>query len=126
MSSFTKPLTVTKIGTRLWRVERQFTYFVGEEDSNEWITVPRGFKTDLTSIPKIFWTIMGHPAGKYVQSAVLHDYMYFNAVYIRKRCDEIFEESMRVLKVFWLQRKIMYLAVRMWGWIGWRRHREIE
>lgn len=125
MSSFTKPLTVTKIGPRLWRVERQFTYFIGEEDSDEFVIVPKGFETDFASVPRLFWTLIP-PDGTYTQAAVLHDFLYFKKLYVRKRCDEIFLEAMKVLKVNWFKRRIMYWAVRAFGWIGWNRHRRKE
>ena len=61
MSSFTKPLTVTKVDARLWRVERQFTYFIGEEDSDEFVTIPKGFETDFASVPRLFWIFIPKP-----------------------------------------------------------------
>lgn len=120
MSSFTGHLTVTKIGPRLWRVERQFIYFVGEENSNEFITVPRGFTTDFASVPRLFWTILP-PDGTYTQAAVLHDFLYHTQQYSRKRSDEIFLEAMAVLKVWWVRRRIIYMAVRLFGWIPWKK-----
>lgn len=110
MSSFTQPLTVTKIGARLWRVEREFTYYIGEEGSSDFVTVPVGFKTDFASVPRIFWRILP-PDGEYTQASVLHDYMCING--IKSRADKVFYEAMGVLGVPSWKRSIMFFAVRM-------------
>lgn len=110
MSSFTDPLTVTKIGERLWQVEREFTYYIGEENSNEFVTVPKGFKTDFASVPRIFWRILP-PDGMYTQASVLHDYMCITG--LKSRADRVFYESMGVLGVSSWQRSIMFFAVRI-------------
>lgn len=120
MSSFTQPLTVTKLSARRWRVERAFEYHVGFEDSSEVISIPQGFITDFASVPRIFWVLFP-PDGKYTQAAVVHDYLYMRhgilaeREYSRKRCDQIFLEAMKVLGVPLLTRRIMYTAVRIGG-----------
>lgn len=104
----------------MWRVARSFKYHVGEEGSGDVITVPRGFKTDFASVPRIFWTIIP-PDGNYTQCAVLHDYGYFTQKRSRKEVDKIFLESMKVLGVPTWKRHTMYRAVRSFGWIPWRK-----
>ena len=121
MSSFTEPLTVTKIGERTWKVARGFRYYVGAEGSADFIDVPEGFETDFASVPQPFWNIFP-PDGEYTQAAVLHDYLYNQRrVHGRSRaaCDGIFLEAMKVLKVGYLQRWTIYLAVRSFGWLYW-------
>lgn len=113
MSSFTAPLTVTKIGERTWKVEREFTYYIGREDSLESITVPKGFETDFASVPRGLWNIFP-PDGLYTQSAVLHDFLCKTKPFSQKRIDYIFYEAMEVLKVPQWKRWIMYWAVRIW------------
>src|SRR3990167_4905100 len=113
MSSFTHPLTVTKIGERLWRIEREFTYYIGEENSNEFVIVPKGFITDFASVPRPFWFLFP-PDGKYTQAAVLHDYILHEGIYSYPKADYIFYEAMGVLKVPPWNRWIMYRAVQIW------------
>ena len=66
MSSFTDPLEVRKItkgkNKGKWQTTRQFTYYVGEEGSDDKIVVPKGTVTDFASVPRIFWVILP-PAG---------------------------------------------------------------
>lgn len=120
MSSFTEPLTVTKISGKMWRVERGFEFYVGSEDSGARISVPEGFETDFASVPRIFWTILP-PDGEYTQAAVLHDYLYNTKKFSRKYSDDIFLMAMEALGVALWKRNIMYRAVRMFGWRPWSR-----
>ena len=124
MSTFTDSLTVTKIDARRWRVEREFTYYIGEENSNEFVTVPKGFETDFASVPRLFWSILP-PDGTYTQAAVLHDFLYSVQLYTRKRSDEIFLEAMAVLRVWVVRRLIMFSQVRLWGFIPWNKKRKV-
>jgi len=110
---------VKKIGSRLWELHVPLEYRVGGADSTEIITVPKGFKTDFASIPQIFWSL-APPDGKYTGAAIVHDYLYQKKVYSRKRSDQIFLEAMKVQKVSWWRRRLMYRAVRLFGWLAWK------
>ena len=107
-----------------WELQEEFVYYVGSTLSGEVVFVPRGFKTDFASIPKIFWSIIGGPTGKYTNAAVVHDYLYVKGTYTRKRTDQIFLEAMKGLKVSWWKRKAMYFAVRVGAWGPWNRYRK--
>jgi len=127
MSSFTKPLTTTYIGNGRRRVARKFDYFVGVDNKGYKITVPKGFITDFASVP--FPASMLIPKdGDYNQASVLHDYLYSklgdlgDIKYTRFQCDRIFLNAMKVLKVNFWKRRIMYRAVRVGAWIGWNIH----
>ena len=125
MSQFTEDLIIKWIPeVKKFRVYLSFDYHVGSEDSDEVITIPEGFITDLASIPfGARWLIP--KLGRHAQSAVLHDFLYnkrgkmANKTYSRKECDQIFLEAMGVLKVPFWKRKIMYRAVRLGGFIPW-------
>jgi hypothetical protein len=121
MSSFTDPLEVQQISKNEWITLREFTYYVGEENSNDFIVVPKNTITDGASIPRIFWSIIGHPMGRYAQAAVLHDYMYRLHLRPRKECDDIFYEAMGVLKVADWKRNIMYISLRLFGFVAYNR-----
>lgn len=95
------------------------------------ITVPAGFKTDLASIPKIFWSIVS-PLEKHFPAAVLHDYFYRipesrivpvineKEIYVtREAADNIFLEEMWDLRISWWKRWIMYRAVQLGGNSSW-------
>jgi len=120
MSSFTKPLVVKKLKSGMWEVSVGFIYYIGKEGGEDYVFVPTGFKTDFASVPRIFWSILP-PDGQYTQSCVLHDFLYFKKNRPRKNCDKIFLESMQVLGVAWWKRCIIYRAVRLFGWIPWKK-----
>lgn len=90
---------------------------------NETFTVPAGFETDWASIPWIFWNLPGFDSdGPAAVPAVLHDYLYslrggepYNKS--RRECDDIFLEAMQLVGVTWLNRHIIYQAVRLCGGI---------
>lgn len=99
------------------------------------ITVPPGFPTDLASIPRWAWTLLP-PDGPWVKAAVIHDYLYStggtgeiwgrpssiadSVTYDRMQCDRIMLEAMADRGVDAFRRTVIYLALRAFGWIGWR------
>lgn len=125
MSSFTDPLIVEQLPDgKNWRILRGFEFYTDCEDDETKplalrcltrILVPDGFESDFASIPRFFWPIIGHPAGKYAQAAVLHDFLYRNAYFKRVRCDEIFREACAVLGVSKLKTWILWLGIRIGG-----------
>jgi hypothetical protein len=81
--------------------------------------VPTGFETDMASIPRQFHNILS-PLGEYAPAAVFHDWAYskcsnghFPAD--RKMADDTFKELMFNLGIGWMQREIIYRAVRLFG-----------
>ncbi|EBS8009877.1 DUF1353 domain-containing protein, partial [Salmonella enterica] len=70
--------------------------------------------TDLASVPRIFWTLLP-PDGKYAKAAIIHDYLYDNALRTKKEADRIFLDGMTVLGVPKWKKTIMYWAVRWFG-----------
>ena len=79
--------------------------------------VPAGFVTDGASIPRIFWSLVGSPfTGKYVEVAVLHDYLYSGAVDVSfKEANRIFYKGLRKAGVNKLKAYLMYKAVSLFG-----------
>ena len=121
MSSFTTDLIIRHIDGKKWEVMKPFRYRVGDRHSEEIITVPVGYITDFASIPRVFWIIIGHPAGKHGKGAVVHDILYTTHQYSRKRSDKILYEAMGVSKVAKWKRKMIYYAVRFGGRGAWKK-----
>ncbi len=122
MSRFVGPLILGDTDRPDFRqVHKTFSYY--STIAKAWIIVPHGFITDGATIPRVFWSWIGHPWGKYRQAAVLHDFLYATAVYTQKLSDSVFLEAMQVLRVGWVRRHVMFAVVRSFGWIAWRRHR---
>jgi len=117
VDKFTTPLVVSPVDSpnpMLWKLDKPFQYYTVIDGKKKYICVPKGFMTDFATIPRFLWSIF--PAwDKYGKAAVLHDYLYDYKVFDRKTCDHIFYEAMTVLRVPWWRRRLMYLAVRVFG-----------
>ena len=79
-----------------------------------WIEVPADYVTDLASVPRVLWSIFP-PHGRYAKAAIVHDYLYSNALGTKQWADSVFLEAMTVLNVPRWRRTVMYLAVRLFG-----------
>lgn len=84
------------------------------------VIVPKGFETDLASIPQIFRSIIPQ-VGRHAQPAIVHDFCYVNdqGGMTKKEADEMFLDGMKSVGVGWLRRRAMYLAVRAGGTGHW-------
>jgi hypothetical protein len=119
---FLGPLDLRQIGPRRWmtlddlvfRSARYAGYFV----------VPRGFQTDLASIPAALWGPLLPPVGAHDRAAVLHDAAYAHALLTHRgariRCakhvaDDLFAEALRADGVPVWRRVLMVAAVRKFG-----------
>lgn len=79
--------------------------------------IPKGFKTDLASIPRLFWSIVA-PIGKHSLAAILHDFLYsegFKLGISRKEADQIFYEAMLKSHVAKITAFILWFFVRIFG-----------
>ena len=121
MGNFKTPLVVKHLDGENWELDEEFEYYVGRKEDNDLIKVPKGFITDFASIPKVVWSIIGHPAGQYGKAAVIHDYLYRNGLRTRKKADDIFLEAMEVLGVGAIRRRVIYSAVRLFGCLAYKK-----
>jgi len=117
-------LIAEKLDGDKWKLVKPLYYHVGSPDSKEIITVPKDFITDGASTPFGVRNLFPKD-GTYTPISAIHDYMYSlkgvlpKKTYTRKECDQIFLEGMQVLNVPWWKRRIMYMAVRLAGWVKW-------
>ena len=86
----------------------------------ELVEVPFGFITDLASIPRIFWPFFP-PHGRNVNAAIVHDWLYRTGHRKGRRwADRQFYDAMIVLEVPPISARLMWAAVRVFGWRAWR------
>lgn len=114
MSQFTTPAQLEMLDDFKWKLLTSFEYHVGTSYSWDVIKVPAGFVTDLTSIPRFFWTILP-PHGQYAKAAIIHDYLYTNAIGSKKYADDVFFEAMTILGVARWRKHVIYYAVKIFG-----------
>lgn len=99
---------------------KQYDYILCEPliimiDGNPYV-IPKNFKTDLASVPKIFWTIFPPQYTNYVAPAILHDYLYSKSGLIsRKFADDVLYSALLAKEVSTLTALKFYCAVRLFG-----------
>ena len=65
-------------------------------------TVPKGFVTDLASIPPILYSYL-RPDGPYAYAAIIHDYLYWEQKGLIGEANDILRAAMEDLKVDWFK-----------------------
>lgn len=87
------------------------------------IIIERGFKWDLSSVPKILWSIIP-PDGDFAIAALIHDYLYVNRGSIMNRKDSdkemlLWSRAVNTTSKISFKRidnYLRYLGVRLFGW----------
>lgn len=78
--------------------------------------IPKDFKTDLASIPRILWPIIAPQYSGFVSPAILHDYLYrCNNNFSRQFIDEILYSALITMNVTPFTASKFYLGVRLFG-----------
>lgn len=84
------------------------------------VTIPKGFVTDFSSVPKPLWVLF--PKGLGQRASTLHDYLYQAKSMSRKKSDCIFYHALRCDGVAAWRAWFMWAGVRAFGWMAWRRN----
>jgi hypothetical protein len=139
VSSFTEPLEyrsteIREGGRRFYDVIRGFRYYLGREGSTLFYDVSAGRRTDLGSIPQMFWWWIA-PDSPHSSAYVLHDVLYQDVAASRLMCDLILYEALGVpQRVYHLdgslehvtmpihQRQAIFRAVRIGGRRAYQRY----
>lgn len=88
--------------------------------------IPKGFTTDLASIPKPLWSFIAPQYTGFVAPAVLHDYLYScSNLFNRKLDDEILYSALRSNGVGRFIASKFYFAVRIFGEKHYAEHNDI-
>lgn len=105
------------------------------------ITVPKGFRWDGASVPKMFWSWGFETDGKHRAAALVHDFIYIHegklpegtmvssyldyenviqhGSFSRLDSDRLFGKMMSQAGVDKTRKKIMTIVVKYFGWIYW-------
>lgn len=132
-----KKIAVNILDNGLREVRKDFQAKITYKKESFLVIVPRGFLTDMASVPKIFWNLLAKDDPEYLKSALVHDWIYFNQGFIpvvnkrgqdenlnlkRSEADIYFREGAKVLGASWMKRNSIYWAVRMGGRSAWDSH----
>lgn len=78
--------------------------------------IPKGFETDLASIPRLLWPIFAPQYSGFVAPAILHDYLYRCPNNItRQYADEVLYSALIAENVTAFTASKFYLGVRLFG-----------
>lgn len=103
-------------GSKWWKV----VYDIKVELSNgDWIVIPAGFETDLSSVPKFLWGLFP-PFGRGLLAYLIHDFLYVNKLYSRAFCDKEMYKWAKVLRQQITDPWLRYIGVRGFGWLIWQ------
>lgn len=89
------------------------------------VLVPKGFVTDLASIPPIFYSLL-RPDGEFAYAAIIHDYLYWEQAGVRAQADEILKAAMQDLGVNRLKIEAIYAAVSAKGQKAWDENKRLK
>jgi len=122
---YNKALSV-KAKQDIWNTVPGFRYYIGKEDSKEWVDVENGFATNGGDVPRLGWIFIP-VVGEYSQCFTLHDKLCTTYEIIvqdgngirktkitRKRIDEILKESMDVMEVTPWKKTVIMMAVNLY------------
>ena len=151
MSSFTTELEYEKVPKKhfwdkqLYILTAPFRYYIGSEDSKDYVEAETGFIHNFASTPCLVWWLYP-PIGWYAKPAVIHDKVYDTHGFWRitdkgivwvectkEEAEEILKEGMEVMAHFIDGAKIskdkqttinrFYWAVTNFGEKAWDKHR---
>lgn len=88
------------------------------------VTVPRGFRTDFASFPRVLWWLFD-PQGPWARAALYHDWLYRTQALSREQADMIFRWIMLADGVPACYRAIFFTVLRLWGKVAWNRNAEL-
>lgn len=113
-------LDLRYLGGRRYRLLAPFTYESALPGVGT-ITVPAGAETDFHSVPRLLWWLF--PPDDWAESGVLHDWLYRTGLTSRVQADAVHYEALRHCGAPVWRARLMWRALRLFGWIPWRRYR---
>ena len=122
MSHFLTPLKLEEVGEDQWQLLDSLEY---ESDLlGHCITVPKGFTTDLESIPRWLPLIYAMLYGIAHAASVIHDYLYTLAIVTRRNADAVLYEAIVATGQPQWKAWLIWIGVRMGGGVAWKKHRD--
>ena len=118
-------LPVCLIGERLVFL-RAFCVVLETGGGTYKISLPEGYSWDGATIPRVWWSIMGHPLKQEFRLAsLIHDWRCEHAKTGAERMvgDALFLECLERAGLVRWRRVGMWVAVRVWSLFFWRRRR---
>lgn len=110
------------VDSQEWELEEDFLF----ADFGLHLTIHKGFRFDLASIPRLLWRLIA-PFELSITAPLVHDYLYRcggrlpgGAILEREDADQLFLQIMEAAGVSWWRRRAAYRAVRIFGSRAWK------
>lgn len=94
-------------------------------DTEHVITVPRGFVTDFSSVPRIAWAVMS-PTDRHGRAGIIHDWLYWDQGCSQEQADKIMLLAMIESGVDAFTRIVIYWTLRAFGQSSWIESRKMR
>jgi hypothetical protein len=136
MINFINLPAVQILDSGFYKLTQNFKVIITFRGKDYLVLVPRGMKTDFTSVPRIFWSFFSKDDPEYLKSALFHDFLYWRGGLIqainiktnekvslkitRKEADCYFRDGAEVLGSGLIKRNILYSSVRLGGSSSWK------
>ena len=90
------PLIVARFADPIYVLHQPISWMPDPAQRQQYpsVTAPKGFVTDLASIPRVFWSAL-RPDGLYAYAAILHDYLYWTQSTTKDVAESPFENELR-------------------------------
>ena len=116
------PISLTYVKDDIWILNEDIEVLLTDGRT---ILIPKGFETDLSSIPRFLWGIL-KPFDKGLLGDVIHDYLwedkmaetlYFDSAYKAQLFSDRERDFWRkkLAKEFKIKNWVTYKALRIWG-----------
>ena len=106
---FLTPLRAETIGERRWLLIDDLVFLSVKYPGR--VVAPRGFQTDLASIPRLAWSVFPR-VGKQDKAAVIHDAAYGNAL-VTEHGDRVF--TVKAVADAWFLEAMLAEGVGAWS-----------
>ena len=110
----------------VWTLDEDFVFSFVVNGTRYTVTLKVGFKSDLTSTPKLIYWIYPPWDNEYGMPALAHDGGYGGELFPRWFIDLILREAMKLpeCNAGVMTQDAFYASVRTWGWTVWNGHTE--
>lgn len=115
MSNYTWHTSIEPIPKEdLWLNKNSFSFYI-EDESWEKIVVPKDFKFDWASVPRLLRILFPKVEPRTIRAACLHDYL-FRIKYWYCKSNIIFLLALKIDWVNVIKRYLMFIWVMFWWW----------
>ncbi len=119
LGGFTSLPRITPFGDwDFYYLEDELKYQARDREKIKDVNVPKGFVTDLASVPSLLWAKYP-PTGRYAYATIVHDYLYWTQERERSEADAVLKDALRDSRVDSTTVAAFHLAVTSLGANSW-------